>query len=163
MFAVSLAATVTLASHVVLIGNAVVCCKTARRFTASYVTVPVTGVPAGQATVKLVSLMLEASMSRLNLAVKRILVATPLTMGTVLAGVVKTTRGDIVMLGVPRIGSVPPDPPQAASKHDTAVAKINSLIKNSFVWSTQANAFHTMDLRRVQVQRLSVSERKKIF
>jgi hypothetical protein len=93
------------------------------------VTVPITGVPAGHATVKLVTLTVDASMSRLNLAISIELVATPVTMGVRFAGVVEMTRGALVTVGVPRIGSFPPPSPQATSKLDNAATKIVSLIK----------------------------------
>jgi hypothetical protein len=69
------------------------------------VTVPVTGVPAGQATVKLVAFTEDANMSRLNLARRMVLVATAVTMGVRLAGVVEITRGALTTVGVPRMGS----------------------------------------------------------
>lgn len=124
----SVTAVLTLASHVVLLGNALACCNTAKRLVASYVTVATTGVPLGQATVKCVAFTLEANMSRLNFAVSWRLVATSLTMGTNLAGVVKMTRGELVTLGVPRMGSSEPEPPQATSRHDSVATKTVSLI-----------------------------------
>ena len=89
-------------------------------------TVLVRGVPEWQATVKLDASKLEASMSRLNLAVSLVLVATPVTMGIFLAGVVKITRGAVLRLGEPRIGS---EPPHATSRHEGVATKNASLIK----------------------------------
>jgi hypothetical protein len=86
------------------------------------------GEPA-QATVKLVAFKLDVVMSRLNLAVSAILAATPVAIGTSFSGFVNTTIGAIAKLGVPRIGSCPPDPPQATSKHESVAKKIVSLIK----------------------------------
>ena len=74
------------------------------------------------ATVKLVAFKLDAVISRLNFAVSAILAATSEAIGTSFAGFVSTTIGAIAKLGVPRIGSCPPEPPQATSKHES-VAK----------------------------------------
>jgi hypothetical protein len=126
---VSVTAVLTFASQVVFAGKAAACRRMAILFATSYVTVLVTGIPTGQATVKLDAVRLDAAMSALNFAVNRVLVEMPVTIGVCLTGLVAITRGVMSAFGVPRIGSCPPDPPQATSKHDSVATKIVSLIK----------------------------------
>lgn len=114
--AVSVAAVVMVAVQVVLSGKLVACLSTAIRFEESYVTTPAIGVPLGHSTVKLELFKLDGSMLRLNFAVSAVLTEMPDAMGTSLAGVVRITRGVMVKLGVPRIGSCPPEPPHATKK-----------------------------------------------
>jgi hypothetical protein len=125
----SVAAVLTFASQVVLMGKSARWRRYAIRFCTSYVTVVfVTGVPAGHATVKLDAVRLDAVMSALNLAVNLEFADTPVAMGLCFAGLVEITRGVRSALGVPKIGSCPPEPPQATSKHDSVATKIVSLI-----------------------------------
>jgi hypothetical protein len=60
--------------------------------------------------------MLDANIAALNLAVMDMLVATPVTIGTVFAGVVSITLGSV---GVVEL-VLPEPPPQAASKQARA-------------------------------------------
>jgi hypothetical protein len=67
---------------------------------------------SGQASVRLVLLMLLAFIALLNVAVMRVLVATPVTTGTRAKGAVALTLGTSAMPPFkPRMGSLPP--PQA--------------------------------------------------
>ena len=72
-------------------------------------------------------------MGLLNVAVTRLLAATPVTTGVVASGEVAVTVGATLAPGVPRIGSRP-EPPQPAKKAGSnattkAVRKLKKLLK----------------------------------
>ena len=70
---------------------------------------------AGQASVKLALVIVDASIASLKVAETRALLATPVTMGVLATGDVAVTVGTRPAPGVPRMGSRPPPPQPATS------------------------------------------------
>ena len=128
---VSVAPVVTVAVQSALAGRLAVGVKVAARLGAVYETVPVTGTipvtaaPSGQATVKVVALIVAGFMSLLNAAVTRVpLIGTPVALLTGATAV--TVGGNGATPPVPRMGSCPPPPPpppQLARRTLNAVAR----------------------------------------
>lgn len=121
---VSVAPVVTVAVQRALAGRLAVGVKVAARLAAVYETVPVTAAPNGQATVKVVALIVAGFMSLLNAAVTRVpLIGTPVAL---LTGATAVTVGGngATPPPVPRMGSCPPPPPpQLARRTLNAVAR----------------------------------------
>ncbi|OIQ63308.1 hypothetical protein GALL_551510 [mine drainage metagenome] len=62
----------------------------------SMLTLPATGPPSTLVSEKLAALMVEGSMASLKVALTRVLVPTPVTMGVVSAGLVDITVGAVL-------------------------------------------------------------------
>ena len=76
--------------------------------------------PAGQARVKLLALIVAAFIGLLNVARTTVRMSTPVTAGVAVTGDVAVMVGTRVTLGVPRIGSSPPLPQAASTKSSPA-------------------------------------------